>query len=158
MKIFFRRFLNIKMLFHFLDQNFKPLGPLLGWVWGLKSSLILQRFRLFLRIRSAQTHTTTVKSQSVSNILKIGRYCIIVGWVGLQTLTCKHSNNFGLKAQKVKWNMNILLWNHWPFLNSSFFNQNLIIWFRYQHYVFLYIVKLLCPRHTGRLSVTYLSY
>ena len=71
----FRRFLNIKMLFHFLDQNFKPLGPLLGWVWGLKSSLILQRFRLFLRIRSAKTHTTTVKSQSVSNILKIGRYC-----------------------------------------------------------------------------------
>ena len=73
----------------------------------------------------------------------------VIGWVGLQTLTCKHSNNFGLKAQKVKWNMNILLWNHWPFLNSSFFNQNLIIWFRYRHwwFFFLYIVKLLCPRH-----------
>ena len=132
-------------IFKFLDQTFKPLGPLLGWVWGLKSSLILQRFRLFLRIRSAKTHTTTtVKSQSVSNILKIGRYCIIVGWVGLQTLTCKHSNNFGQKAQKVKWNLNILLWNHWPFLNSSFFNQNLIIWFRYRHWWCFCILSICC--------------
>ena len=68
----------------------------------------------------------------------------VIGWVGLQTLTCKHSNNFGQKAQKVKWNMNILLWNHWPFLNSSFFNQNLIIWFRYRHWWCFCILSICC--------------